>query len=166
MRTFIGARIYLRQMTEADATERYVSWLNDPEVNRYLATKSATVPELRAYIASKNSQPDTLLFGIFLKEKDIHIGTIKLEPIDAVNKKATVAIMLGDKQQWGQGLAREALSLLIDYCFKDLQLAEVNLGVVAQNEAAVQTYVKLGFKEVQREIGAVHYPNGVFDQVT
>jgi RimJ/RimL family protein N-acetyltransferase len=166
MKTFIGTRIYLRPMTEADATERYASWLNDPEVNKFLATKSATVPELREYIAAKNAQAGTLFFGIFLQEDDMHIGTIKLEPIDRVNKKATIAIMIGDKQQWGKGIAKEAMSLLIDYCFSDLQFKEVNLGVLAQNEGAVRAYTKLGFKEVSREVGSVHFPNGIFDQIT
>ena len=153
-------------MTEADATERYAGWLNDPEVNTYLTTKSATVPELRQFIITKNAQPDTLLFGIFLRENSVHIGTTKLEPIDRVNKKATIGILIGDKRYWGKGIASEAMSLLIDFCFSELRLDEVNLGVLAQNEAALRVYTKLGFREIRREMGAVHYANGIFDQVT
>jgi len=152
-------------MTEEDATERYASWLNDPDVNTYLATKSTSMLELRAYIKSKNAQADTLLLGIFLHENDTHIGTVKLEPIDTLNKRATIAILIGEKQEWGKGLAGEAMSMLIEYCFSELHLNEVNLGVLAQNEHAIRSYTKLGFKETRREIGAVHYPNGVFDQV-
>lgn len=166
METFIGERVYLHKMGESDATTSYASWLNDVEVNKYLATKSATVDELKSYIATKNSQPNTLLFGIFSKEDDGHIGTIKLEPIDTVAKVATIAIMIGDKRYWGKGLAVESMQLLIDYCFSDLGLKEVNLGVLAQNEPAIRAYQKLGFEEAKREIGTVHYPNGIFDQVT
>ena len=161
-----GRRIYLRPMTEKDATDVYTSWLNDPEVNKYLTTKSATVEELREYIAKKNMQADTKLFGIFLKENSVHIGTVKLEPIDTPNKKATIGILIGDKNYWGKGYAGEAMQLLIKYCFENLHMEEVNLGVLAQNTAAMRAYEKLGFKEAKRELGVVHYPNGVFDQVT
>ncbi|GEM_PF-5387911 len=35
-----GERIYLRKLTEKDATEQYCGWLNDESVNKYFETKS------------------------------------------------------------------------------------------------------------------------------
>ena len=77
-----GDRIYIETLGVPYATEEYASWLEDPEVHMYLETRSATVEELRAYIAEKDASPDALLCGIFLNDDDTHIGTIKLEPID------------------------------------------------------------------------------------
>ena len=65
--TFEGHRITVRTMEQHDATDRYASWLNDPETNRYLGTKSATVEELREYIQNWDQHPKALFFGIFLK---------------------------------------------------------------------------------------------------
>ena len=155
----------MRSMTEKDATLVYASWLNDLEVNKFLATKSATVVELLDYIDKKNKQTDALCLGIFLENSNQHIGTVKLEPIDRLNKKATIAIMIGDKDSWGKGFAIEAMQILIDYAFNDLKLEEINLGVLVQNINAIKVYNKLGFKEVRRELGSVKYPNGVFDQL-
>lgn len=163
---FLGERVSLRVMDECDATERYASWLNDPDVNRFLATKSATVAELRDYIARKNRQTDTLYFGIFLQANDFpHIGTIKLEPIDLIEKKATIAVMIGDKSFWGKGLAPEAMKILIEYCFQTLGIEEINLGVVAKNIAAIRSYEKLGFREIKRDLAYVTYDDEVHDQV-
>lgn len=152
-------------MTDSDATPAYASWLNDREVNAYLSTKSATVSELKEYIATKNNSEHAELYGIFLKEKDIHIGTVKLEPIDRTHGWATIGILIGDKRQWGKGIAGEALRLLIKYCFQELHLDEVRLGVLAQNTNALRAYQKIGFKEISRTLGAVRYPNGICDQV-
>lgn len=160
-----GDRIYARTLEVADATERYASWLNDPEVNRFLATKGATVGELREYIAKKITRPDALYFGIFLNENDLHIGTVKLEPIDLIGKKATIAIMIGDKSYWGRGLAGEAMTLLIRYCFDTLGIEEMHLGVVAKNIAAIRSYEKLGFREVKRDLASVTYGDEIHDQV-
>ena len=142
-----GERIYLRLMGVSDVTEEYCSWLNDPEVNRFLETKSATIDGLRAYIAQKSGQSDILFFGIFLKDSDKHIGTMTLRGIDLTAGKATIAMMIGDKNFWGKGLIGEAMRLLIDYAFQKLGLGEINLGVLAQNVSAVRAYEKMGFVE-------------------
>ncbi|MBI2063443.1 MAG: GNAT family N-acetyltransferase [Candidatus Yanofskybacteria bacterium] len=183
---FVGERIFLRTLGVDDATEEYAGWLNDPEVNRFLATKSATVDELRNYIIKKDEQDDALFFGIFLKDpvrglardevaspKDLgeatsngtHIGTIKLEPIDLAGKKATIAMMIGNKNYWGKGLMPEATKLLINYCFSELGLDEVNLGVLDQNKSAIRAYEKVGFKETHRAPKSVNYSGQVYDHV-
>ena len=108
----IGERIYLRTLTNDDASEKYCSWLNDPVVNRYLETMTATVPDLIKYIQEKNSSENCIFLGIFDSEKNQdnitqHIGNIKLEPIDFQNKIATISIMVGDKNYWKRGIAEK-----------------------------------------------------------
>ena len=146
-----GERIYLRLMGVSDVTEEYCSWLNDPEVNRFLETKSATIDGVRAYIAQKSGQSDILFFGIFLKDSDKHIGTMTLRGIDLTAGKATIAMMIGDKNFWGRGLIGEAMRLLTNYAFEKLNLKEIDLGVVSQNVSAVRAYEKMGFVEVERK---------------
>lgn len=160
-----GSRVILRILEDRDATERYAGWLNDPEVNRFLATKSATVTELREYIAKKHAQKDALFFGIYLKENDLIIGTVKLEPIELPKKRATIAVMIGEKTEWGKGYAGEAMKLLMDWCFDELGCEEVNLGVVAKNIAAIRAYEKLGFRETKRDLGYIRYGDELHDQV-
>lgn len=160
-----GERIYLRIMEISDATEEYCGWLNDPEVNRFLETKSATIDGLRAYIVQKEEQPDVLFLGIFLKDGDKHIGTITLRGIDLAVGKATIAMMIGNKNYWGKGLIGEAMRLVIDYSFQKLGLGEINLGVVDQNVSAIHAYEKMGFVEVGRKFG-VKYGNENYDEIT
>lgn len=161
---FAGDRIYLRTLEVIDATEEYCSWLNDLEINRFLATKSTTTAELRSYILKKNAQPDTLFLGIFFKDGDLHIGTITLRSIDLTAGKATIAMMIGNKNYWGKGLIGEAMRLLIDYCFKELDLKEIDLGVVAQNVSAIRAYEKIGFVETGRKLG-VDYGKEKYDEI-
>lgn len=63
-----GKRIYLRKLDEKDATQKYCSWLNDPEVNKYLETREATIEELRQYIKDKNKNPNCLFLEFFLRK--------------------------------------------------------------------------------------------------
>jgi len=141
-----GERIYLRILEEDDASEEYASWINDSEVNRYLETKKTTAEDLKKYIAEKRKSEECLFFGIFLKESKKHIGNIKLEPIDTKEKIATMGMMIGDKSHWGKGIATEALNILVDWAFNNLDIYEIDLGVLKDNAAAIKVYEKSGFK--------------------
>lgn len=140
-----GANIYLRELTSDDASQKYCDWLNDSEVNEFLQTNSATTKDLEDYIAQKNKSEDSLLLGIFWKETNEHIGNIKLEPINYNHSYATIGILIGNKGYWGKGVGTEAVNLVVDYAFKQLQLNEVRLGVLAVNAKAINLYKKCGF---------------------
>ncbi len=161
-----GNRIYLRVLEVKDATQEYCYWLNDPEVNKYLETKGATTEELKEYINEKNKSSKCLFFGIFYRENDKHIGNLKLEPIDFDGKRATFGILVGDKKYWGMGIGIEATKLIVDWAFDILDLKEVNLGVIAENKAAVKTYEKVGFHIDNIEKSSIKSDNKFYDKIT
>lgn len=161
-----GEKIYLKYLDEGkDATQEYCDWLNDPEINKYLETKEATVEELERYIEDKNNDPNCLFLGIFLKENNKHLGNIKLEPIDFDNKKATIGILIGDKEYWGKGIGNEATKLLVSYAFNSLHLKEINLGVISENKAAIKVYKKAGFRIDRIERKSIKYGNKYYDGI-
>ena len=160
-----GRRIYLRELKEEDASQEYCNWLNDPVVNKFLETKKATVEELKQYIKEKKENPNCLFFGIFLKGNNKHVGNIKLEPIKFNNKKATLGILIGNKNYWGQGIGTEATKLLVNYAFNTLDLIEVNLGVISENQAAIKAYMNAGFKIDKINKKSTRYGNKYYDAV-
>jgi len=161
-----GNRIYLRVLEVKDATQEYCDWLNDPEVNKYLETKGATIEGLKEYINEKNKSSNCLFFGIFYRENDEHIGNLKLEPIDFDSKRATFGILIGDKKYWGMGIGVEVTKLIVDWAFDILNLKEVNLGVIAENKAAVKIYEKVGFHIDNIEKKSIKSDNKFYDKIT
>lgn len=141
-----GKRIYLRTLVKEDASERYASWINDSEVNKFLDTKKTTVSDLKNYIDVKNKDPNCIFFGIFLKTNNSHIGNLKLEPIDFKEKKAFLGILIGEKDYWNKGYATEVLNTIVNYAFESLKLEEINLGVYKENKGAVKAYLKSHFE--------------------
>ena len=158
-----GTLIFLRELKEEDASGAYAGWLNDPEVNRWLETRSVTVPELRTYIREKRESPDAILFGIFWKENGRHIGNIKLEPIDRKRKEVTIGILIGEKTFWGKGVATEATNLVTDYAFKDLRMRAANLGVISENKPAIRVYEKCGFTVLRTEKKKMNHDGVLYD---
>jgi RimJ/RimL family protein N-acetyltransferase len=138
-------RLLLKPLSSDYASESYVAWLNDPEVTAYLETPVPyTADDLREFLANVD-RSDMLFWAIIVKASGTHIGNLKIDPVNERHRFAEYGILIGDKRSHGKGFAREASELAIAYCFDELDLRKITLGVVAQNEPAVKLYQKMGF---------------------
>ena len=108
----VGTKVYLRPLEEADAAECHV-WLNDPDVRRTLAVRGVphTEASSRAWIRSLDPRRDQV-FAIVTREGGVYVGNCGLHDIDPVDRHATLGIVIGRKDQWGQGLGTETVTLL------------------------------------------------------
>jgi len=143
-----GERIYLREVLQSDVNENYHRWMNDPEVTRYLETRfyPNTKEILKKYVQAKVADRDNVFLAIVLKENHRHIGNIKLGPINWVHRSADIGIIIGEKDCWGEGYACEAISLIVDYAFKKLNLNKLGAGCYNSNKASLQIFQKNGFE--------------------
>ncbi len=155
----------MRLLQPSDATERYASWLNDTETNKYLETRKATTDDLCRYIKEKIESPNALFFGIFDAKDDKHIGNVKLEPIDREKSFATVGIIIGEAEYRGIGIGTEVINRLAGFVFTELCLAEINLGVIAENKPAIRAYEKCGFVIDHIEPKAMDHDGVLYDKV-
>jgi RimJ/RimL family protein N-acetyltransferase len=142
-----GERLYLRAVQPSDATERYVGWLNDHAVMRFMETPAGghTVDGLRSYISAMQAKPDTLFLAIVVREGDRHIGNIKLGPVDRRHGTADVALMLGDRACWGRGYATEAIGLVSDHAFGRLGVRKLTAGCYSGNVGSLRAFEKAGY---------------------
>lgn len=154
-------RLILQPMDESFISEKYLSWMNDPEVFLYLESGgNYSMNELQEYV--KHSVDKKIFFwAITIKDNGKHIGNIKIDPISRRHGTGEYGIMLGDRSEWRKGYAAEASIGLINYCFEELRIRKINLGVVKDNESAVQLYEKLGFK-TEGEFKAHGFYNGKY----
>lgn len=139
-------RLIYKSLTLEHCTLEYVGWLNNPEVNKFLETGDDYTIELLENFLENVAQKETMLFwAIHLKESNKHIGNIKIDPVNQRHGLGEYGIMMGDTSEWGKGYAKEASKTIINYCFKELEIRKITLGVVEQNIAALNLYKTLGF---------------------
>jgi len=143
--TIESERLKLIPMNTSFITERYLAWLNDPEVYLFLETGgNYSMDDLRSYVNTA-IEKKTLFWAIVQKDNGNHIGNIKIDPVNERHLTGEYGIMMGDKESWGKGFAHEATDALLKYCFQTLGLRKVLLGVVKDNDNAVKLYHRLGF---------------------
>ena len=144
-------RLGLRALEKSDINCRYLGWLQDRNITRYLETGvfPLTLEDLQRYFShlgtAATSPPNCVFFAIQHLESGLHIGNIKLEPIHWLHRTAIMGLMIGDARFQGQGLGEEATRLCLQYAFERLGLRKVSLGVLTSNTRALQLYHRLGF---------------------
>jgi len=167
IKPFIEGRIVdLRPLSLEDVNERYVSWLNDPEVCKHNSHHvfPYTLELAKHYVETVRTSRSDIVLAIIAKDEGTHIGNIALQNIHPVNRSAEYAIILGDKEYWGKGVAKEASQMIIRHGFESLNLHRIYCGTSITNEAMQKLAAGLGFKEEGRRKEAM-YKNGSFVDV-
>lgn len=146
----VGDTIYFKDIRESDLTQTYCDWLNDPEVNRYLETrwKIQTLETIYNYWVDHVDQPDESWLGIWSKKTDSHIGNIKLGPINWYHRRGDISLFIGTPVRFGKGYGSEAINLMVDHAFNNLNLHKVTAGIYSGNTGSIKAFGKCGFNHV------------------
>jgi len=123
----VGKNIYLRQLMEEDINERYLSWLNDPEVLEFRTRRvfPSTMNDINI-LREEMRNNKNLQLAIVTRNSELHIGNIRLGPIDWYHSKAEISILIGEKSVWGQGYGKEAIYLLSKHAFENANMHRVS----------------------------------------
>ena len=152
-----GGPLYLRPVTLEDVTPRYVGWLNDPEVKRFLETRHRpqTLEAVRDFVAAQLASEDRRLCAICLSADERHIGNIKVGPIKPNHALADVSLFIGERDCWGKGYASEAIALISRFAFETMPVVKLSASFYAANQASIGAFLKAGFR--QEGVRRKHY---------
>ena len=141
-------RCILKPLSSEYLSAEYLSWLLDEEVTKYMEVpKNYTFYALEKYL--KEVEISNIFFwAIIAKSTNQNIGNIKIDPIDFEKKEGTYGIMIGNKNFWGKGIAREVSLEVIKFMFDEIGLKRIILGVLKENVGAIALYEKIGFRQV------------------
>jgi len=133
-----------------DISKNYLGWLNDSEVQKYTEQnyKKHSLIDIRNFVKKKNESKKEFLYGIFLKKNnlDIHIGNIKLGPINFKLKSAQISYFIGEKELWGNGYTTLAIKEIIKIA-KKKGVKKLKAGLYVKNISSKKVLIKNGFKK-------------------
>ncbi|MCJ8013923.1 GNAT family N-acetyltransferase [Paenibacillus sp. KQZ6P-2] len=140
-----GKRLRLEQIEKKDAPS-LLAMLSDPIVMKYVTQGSFFSFSKSRRVAAEllnTRRPDSIHYGIWLPETEGPIGVVSLQNIRQERRDAMIGYML-DRSYWHQGLATEALGLLLRYAFSELHLQRVEGRCHAVNSASERVMQKNG----------------------
>ncbi|HAT4122602.1 GNAT family N-acetyltransferase [Clostridium perfringens] len=139
-------------------------WKNDYEIFKYLGGgfQPQSINEQEKYISNLiNNSGDSKRFII---DNGNAIGMVGLYSINFINRNCDLGIYIGEKSQQGKGYAKEAMNLILDFAFNNLNLKKIKLNVVDGNSKALNLYKSIGFIEVG-VLKEERFINGKFEDV-
>ena len=139
------ARFRLRSLKPVDASERWLGWVQDPEVVHpaNAPVRHMTRQELAKYIGSHDNYTRYLI-GVFDKASGLHIGFFFID-VDRNHDTATFNVIIGEKSFWGKGVINETRAALIDYFFDKLGMAKICGGPLSRNFPMIFNYKAQGW---------------------
>ncbi len=123
----------------------------DPQVMRYASDEPfpqvETVAVMLRSVDRQLASGDSLEWGIEITQTRELVGTCGLHGFDAELKSAEVGCLLL-RSMWGQGVMRQALSLLITYANGVLGLKRLHANIDSPNLRSLRLFTGLGFVPV------------------
>ena len=147
LKTLVGSKFSLIPFKEEHISDRYISWLNDPEINRFLEVRFVrqTYQTVLAYVRSFYEDTDKYMWGIYPNGIIDPIGTATLYDINHHHGRGELGLMIGEKEYWGKGASTEATELITRFAFETLGLRRLTGGTYALNHGMNFTFKRLGF---------------------
>jgi diamine N-acetyltransferase len=151
MNTLKGKNVYLRAL-EPNDLEFVYAMENDQSIWEVSNTQT---PYSRFLIKQylENAHQDIyeakqLRLAICQDQDFPAIGLIDLFEFDPKNRRAGMGIVIQSDQKRNQQIGSEALELLIQFSFYDLNLHQVYANIGTENSASVALFTKFGFKKI------------------
>jgi RimJ/RimL family protein N-acetyltransferase len=160
-------RVYLRDLTHDDVNESYLSWFRNNEVTSFLEVdgNSLTRQMVTDYIDEGKNSGSYFMYAICLKENNQHIGNLKVGPINHKHRVADLVCVIGDRSQWGKGLATDAIAQGNQLAFDTYDIRKLHGQIYADNIGSVKAYCKAGWIIEGVIEGRYLTPTGPMDQI-
>jgi RimJ/RimL family protein N-acetyltransferase len=144
----LGHKVTLRAIERED---QRVFWAfnNDLELEVMSSNRPPAPVPLAATLAffDERIQRSTRNHWFAIEADGKVIGACGLMGFDEVARTCTLGIRIGERDYWGHGFGRDAVSALLDYGFGHLNMHRVWLTVLESNERAIRSYLACGFRQ-------------------
>jgi RimJ/RimL family protein N-acetyltransferase len=160
--TLTTARLVLRQLREDDAPALFAV-LSDPRVMIWWSSGPHQSPAENAeYVKGNAAEGQGYLCWAITAGDDVALGWVIL--IDGKPDVKEIGYILR-RDQWGSGIAREAVARVIDYGFHDLKLRRIFADTDPENSGSIGLLERLGFQREGRLRGEWETHIGVRDSL-
>lgn len=162
-----GERVELRPIEREDVPI-FAGWYAQYELLRQLAPGTVTPMNRVAeegWFDSLNREKGHFSFAIAVRENGQLIGSCQLMNHHGKNRSATLGIAIGDPAARGRGYGTEALALLLEFGFLEMNLNRIELQVLELNHRAVALYERLGFQHEGRQRQALYREGRYWDNI-
>ena len=143
----LGSKIRIRDKKLVDALSDY-TWQSDPELARIDAAPQlkTTFSQYLSDYACVLHYPSSSRHPLAIETLDgKHIGNCVYYGVNEARGEAELGIMVGDRDYWDKGYGTDAVTTLVSYIFRQINLNRIYLKTLDDNYRAQKCFKKCGF---------------------
>jgi len=166
-----GERVSL-ETVDIDKIDLVNQWFNDPLITKNLNVGVLPMSKDKTRDFLVRAQTPTATDRVFsinaldLPEgEEAYIGHIALHRIRSIDRTAELGIVIGMRQHLNKGYGTEAIKVLLDFAFREMNLNRVSLTYKDFNLRGQKAYQKAGFQEEGRLREQVYNNGRYWDMV-
>lgn len=137
------------RLVQLEDLDLLFDWENKPENSDFSTTKGPfSKAHIRQFIVESQDLVihNQLRFIIYhLQHSHKPVGLIDVYDFDREIETANIGILIAVEQLKRKGIATEALSAAIEYCFEFLPLEKLTCSIHFENEKSIGLFKKCGF---------------------
>ena len=154
---FAGQTITLGPIDHENDPPIISRWSHDLEYLRLVDVKPVyplstgqVQKQLDALEKEMEESKNAFYFTIRTRPEDRLLGFASIRWIEWTHATGWVRLGIGDRQDWRQGYGTQALNLMLEYAFNELNLYRVGAEIIEYNQGARRLFEKAGFHEEVR----------------
>ncbi|NOT03484.1 MAG: GNAT family N-acetyltransferase [Anaerolineales bacterium] len=145
-----GTLVRLASESPETMSKSFVKWDRDSEAHRLGDSAPAHLwseKKLKEFVEKNDDkQENAFRFAIRTLDEDKLIGVTSLWVQPWAHSDAWLGIYIGERDHWGRGFGTDAMRLIVQYGFCELNLRRITLGLHSYNVRALKSYLKVGFQ--------------------
>lgn len=154
-------------MAEPNDADNIYRWENDMQVWRDSETRVPfSMRQIEQFLLNNNDLVSEQQLRLMVEDAQngAQVGCIDLYDYDEFNSRAGIGILIDEKYR-GHGYAKNAIKLLLEYCFNTLLLNQIYILVLASNVESMLLFESLGFERCGVRKQWYKTADGFIDQV-
>ncbi len=155
-----GELVHLTAENPEVWAEGFARWNMDTGWQRFLDSDPPRLFSVKKYKewmekGLEREGSNEMMLAIRRLDDEALIGFIGLFNLFQQHGDTLVAIAIGERKYWSKGYGTDAMRVMLQYAFDELNLRRVGLIVFEYNPRAIRSYEKAGFKPEGRVRGAM-----------
>jgi [ribosomal protein S5]-alanine N-acetyltransferase len=146
--TLESERLVLREITAADADDLFDIFSDEATMEYWSCRPYTSIVQAQKLIESLTNttrQEIGIHWAITLRGENRLIGRCGYNEWRKPHRRGEISYIIA-RHYWGKGIAREALHLILDYGFTEMNLHSVEAGVTPGNNGSTRMLERLGFR--------------------
>ena len=142
----MNKRVYLRAL-EPEDYKISINWRKDDQIWDMLGGTKYYVSEAyeKKWVEDTIFSSKDIKLAICLVDDQRYIGNVYMTDIDLINRSCQSHVLIGEKDCWGKGLAKEALQMAIDFMINDRGIHRIEAFILESNTQSIKMHEKCGY---------------------